>query len=84
MFKKISLAALATSAVSAQTSWNVGNLSTTTLTAFADGTDTVKFVATVPAGTWFGLGFGVSKANSMLKTDIILFNATEFEDDKKK
>ena len=36
----------------------------------------IIFTATVPNGTWFGLGFGKNATKDMLGADIILFNAT--------
>ena len=42
--------------------------------------DKIIFTATVPKGTWFGLGFGKNATKDMIGADIILFNATSVVD----
>ena len=44
--------------------------------------DAIIFTATVPKGTWFGLGFGHNGTKVMNGTDIILFDATWNIDEK--
>ncbi len=74
-------------AVSADTSpaWNVHGKNDTTLTASLES-ETITFTATVPKGTWFGLGFGHNGTKEMNGTDIIFFDATWVpdKDDPKK
>ena len=70
-------------AVSAVTSpaWNVHDKNDTTLTASLEN-DKITFTATVPKGTWFGLGFGHNGTKEMNGTDIIFFDATWVPDTK--
>ena len=49
------------------------------LSATIEG-ETITFTATVPTGTWFGLGFGKNATRDMIGADIILFNATQIVD----
>ena len=64
-------------AVGGETSkaWNVHGYDNTTLTASLEK-DTITWTATVPRGSWFGLGFGHNGTRVMNGTDIIFFDAT--------
>ena len=55
--------------------WNIHGYENTTLTASLKD-DTITWTATVPKGSWFGLGFGHNGTKEMNGTDIIFFDAT--------